>query len=276
MLSYYKFYKIIAYVSVILAIPTGAYAQGGQWQEGEFVKLVARDGAPGISNNHPLKINPQTLSTILAEIKILPKKADDDDEVPEPLFSKSKTESLGIQLSEAFGNARPDEDIVFQVMEIVPLLGKLIKKPAYTTGRMFWRNKRLQIVFGSIRRGIAKRKLLGQDAGVINPPRIGSRERVVDSDYKPALFPGTRYAEAKSGTVRSDWLMIDPRETLRALSDAEEQTEMRTEMRTENERKATPDNSVEARLRYLKGLRERDLISEENYRYKVRQILDKL
>ncbi len=275
MFSYQKFYKIIAYVSVILAIPIGVYAQGGQWQEGEFVKLVARDGVPGISNNHPLKINPQTLTTILTEIKILPKKSEDDD-VPEPLFSKSKTESLGIQLSEAFGNARPDEDIAFQVMEIVPLLGKLIRKPAYTTGRMFWRNKRLQIVFGSIRRGIAKRKLLGQDAGVINPPRIGSRERVVDSDYKPALFPGTRYAETKSGTVRSDWLMIDPRETLRALSDAEEQTEMRAEMRTENERRATSDNSVEARLRYLKGLRERDLISEENYRYKVRQILDKL
>ncbi len=272
MLSYHTFYKIIVYVSVILAIPIGAYAQVGQWQEGEFVKLVARDGTPGISNNHPLKINPQTLTAVLAEIKILPKKASDDDEVPELLFSKSKTESLGIKLSEAFGKARPDEDIAFQVMEVSPLLGKLISKPVYTTGRMFWRNKRLQIVFGSIQRGIAKRKLLGQDAGVINPPKIGSRERVIDSDYKPALFPGTRYAETRSGTVRSDWLMIDPRETLRALSDAKEQTEMQTE----NERKAKPDNSVEARLRYLKGLRERDLISEENYRYKVRQILDKL
>ena len=272
MLSYYKFYKIIAYVLVIFPIPICTYAQVGQWQEGEFVKLVARDGNPEISNNHPLKINPQTLTAILTEIKILPKKTSDDDEIPEPLFSKSKTKSLGIKLSEAFREARPDQDIAFQVMELSSMLGKLIKKPAYTTGRMFWRNKQLQIVFGSIRRGVAKRKLLGQNTGFINPPQLGSRERMVDSDYKPALFPGTRYAETRSGSVRSDWLMIDPRETLRATADAEEQTEMQAQ----NERKAEPDNSVEARLRYLKGLREQDLISEENYRYKVRQILDNL
>ena len=271
MLSYCEFYKIIAYVLVLFAIPICTYAQVGQWQEGEFVKLVARDGNPEISNNHPLKINPQTLSAILTEIKILPKKTSDDD-IPEPLFSKSKTESLGIKLSEAFREARPDQDIAFQVMEVSSLLGKIIGKPVYTTGRMFWRNKKLQIVFGSIQQGIAKRKLLGQDTGVINPPKIGSRERMVDSDYKPALFPGTRYAETRSGSVRNDWLMIDPRETLSAISDAEDQTEIQAQ----NERKVQPDNSVEARLRYLKGLRERDLISEENYRYKVRQILDNL
>ena len=272
MLSYYKCYKIIAYVLVIFAIPIFAYAQTGQWQEGDFVKLVARDGNPAISNNHPLKINPQTLTTILTEIKILPKKTSDDDEIPEPLFSKSKTKSLSTKLSEAFRQARPDQDIAFQVMELSAVLGKFIKKPAYTTGRIFWRDKQLQIVFGSIRRGIAKRRLLGQDAGVINPPQLGSRERMVDSDYKPALFPGTRYAETRSGSVRSDWLIIEPRETLRTISDSEDQTEMQAQ----DEPKAKPDNSVEARLRYLKGLRERDLISEENYRYKVRQILDKL
>ena len=269
---YYKFYKIIAYALVLFAIPIYTYAQVGQWQEGDFVKLVARDGNPEISNNHPLKINPQTLTTILTEIKILPKKTSDDDEIPEPLFSKSKTKSLGIKLSEVFREARPDQDIAFQVMELSPVLGNFIKKPTYTTGRIFWRNKQLQIVFGSIRRGIAKRKLYGQDTGVINPPQLGSRERIVDSDYKPALFPGTRYAETRSGDVRSDWLMIDPRETLRAISDTEDQTKTQAQ----NEPKTKPDNSVEARLRYLKGLRERDLISEENYRYKVRQILDKL
>ena len=272
MLLYYKLYKIIAYVLVILAIPIYAYGEVGQWQEGEFVKLVARDGTAGISNSHPLKINSQTLATILTEIKILAKKASADDKIPQPLFSKSKTEYLGIKLSEAFKKARPDEDIAFQVMEVLPVIGKFIRKPVYTTGRIFWRNKRLQIVFGSIQQGIAKRKLLGKEAGVINPPKTGSRERMADSDYKPELFPGGRYAETKSGTVRQDWLIIDPRETLRAISATKEQTEMQAQ----DKRKSKPDNSVEARLRYLKGLRERDLISEDNYRYKVRQILDKL
>ena len=271
MLFYYKYYKIIAYGLMLFVVPICAYAQTGQWQEGDFVKLMARDGNPEISNNHPLKINPETLTEILTEIKVLPKKPSDDD-IPEPLFSKSKTKSLGIKLSEAFSEARPDQDIAFQVMELSPVLGNFIKKPVYTTGRIFWRNKQLQIVFGSIRRGISKRKLYGQDTGVINPPQLGSRERIVDSDYKPTLFPGTRYAETRSGATRSDWLMIDPRETLRAVSDAEDQTEMQAQ----SERKTQPNNSVEARLRYLKGLREQDLISEENYRYKVRQILDKL
>ena len=271
-------HRIISYALLILsAMPISAFSETTHWEESEFVKLVARDGAAGIVNNHPLKINPQTLTAILAEIKLLPKKTSDDDEMPQPLFSKSKAQSLGVKLSEAFRIAKPNQDIAFQIMSISSVVGKLITRPVYTVGRIFWRNKRLQIVFGSIQQGVAKRRLLGQEAGIINPPKIGGRDIIVDSDYKPALFPGSRYAETQSGTVRSNWLIINPRETLHSASQDEEKTEMQVQdtPKKQTSEKRTSD-SVEARLRYLKSLRERNLISEENYQYKVRQIIDKL
>ena len=265
-------HKIIYALLILSAIPISAFGEIAQWEENEFVKLVARDGTAGIVNNHPLKINPQTLTAILAEIKLLPKKTSDDDEMPQPLFSKSKAQSFGTELSEAFRIARPNQDIAFQVMDLSSMIGKLLTKPVYTVGRIFWRNKRLQIVFGSIQQSVAKRRLLGQEAGIINPPKIGGRNIIVDSDYKPALFPGSRYAETQSGTVRSNWLIINPSETLNSAAQDEE----KTEMQVQDTPKKRASDSTEARLRYLKNLRERNLISEENYQYKVRQIIDKL
>ena len=282
MFSRLCFKTVIRAVSAIALLSLALiFAEAAEWQEGDFVKLVARDGADGIVNNHPFKISPQTLAAILAEIKIVDKDAaDGDDETPQPLFSEAKAKSLASDLSDAFAQARPNQDIAFQVMSISPLLGKFLKKPSYTAGRIFWKNKRLQIVFGSIRQGIAKRRLLGQEAGVINPPKIGGRSIIIDSDYKPALFPGSSYAATRSGDARSNWLIIEPREALRRASASEEQTTQRAtqqaERQTENRQETQIHNSVEARLKYLKSLRERDLISEENYRYKVQQIINQL
>ena len=271
-------------IGVVLAVATLTLAPvfaETEWQEGDFVKLIARDGADGIVNNHPLRISPQTLAAILAEIKIVDKdSADGDDETPQRLFSEAKAKSLATDLSDAFRQARPNQDIAFQVMSISPMLGKFLKKPSYTAGRIFWKNKRLQIIFGSIRRGIAKRRLLGQETGVINPPKIGGRNIVIDSDYKPVLFPGSRYATNRSGDARSNWLIIDPRETLHQASETEkketQQATQQTERQTENRQEIHKSDSIEARLRYLKSLRERDLISEDNYQYKVQQIINQL
>lgn len=252
------------------------FGETAQWEEGEYVKLVARDGAAGIVNNHPLKISPQTLAEILSAIKIEPKRTSDDGEdETQPLFSKSKVKSLAIELSEAFKQARPNQDIAFQVFDTSSVLGKLLSKPVYTTGRVFWRNKHLQIIFGSIRRGVAKRRLLGQETGYINPPEVGGRNRIVDSDYKPALFLGSRYAEARNGNVRSSWLIIDPRTVLTQQTNAK-QTEKSSDTHTPTANEIPLRDSLERRLKYLKNLRERDLISEQDYRYRVRQIIDEL
>ena len=273
-------YKAIACLVAFLLLSTSVFGVS-QWQEGDFVKLVVRDGAANIVNNHPLKISPQTISTLLSEIKLVAKGTSDSDD-EKPLFPETKAKSLGAKISDAFRLARPNQDIAFQVMTISPVLGSFIKKPTYTAGRIFWRNQRLQIVFGSIQQGIAKRKLLGQERGIINPPEIDGRDTSVNSDYKPTLFPGSSYAETRSGSVRSNWLIINPRETLKQAAAVKDKMPTNTQNRQSDQRETRPKKykesreSVEARLKYLKNLRKRNLISEENYRYKVRQIIDQL
>jgi len=281
---------------VVLPI-TPAAAQTDAWQPDEFVELVPRDGRPGIVNNHPLKIDAQTLSTLLRAIRILPKDlAADDDEKPQRLFSQSKANYLGAELSAAFREAGPNEDIVFQTADTARLIGKLVKKPVYTLGRVFWKNRRLQIIFGSVQRGVARRWRLGQEVGYVNTPQMGSRTAVVSSDYDIVLFPGSEYAKTQSGGTRSDWLIIDPRATLSSQR-AEAQSEQRdrnTQDRGMRDRdwedRRTRDSgsraaeandspsrrSLEARLKYLKDLRQKGLISEADYRDKVRSIIDQL
>ena len=245
------------------------------WENGdEYVRVVARDGAQGARNDHPVKIAPRTLTAMLSGLRATPAKKSMNDTVVAvelgdaiPLFSPATAQRLGKTLSAALRKATPHQDAVFQVRDNTSLIG-FISQPVHTTGRVFWKNRRLHAIFGSIHKGIVKRMVMGRKAGVVNPPRQAGRGVIGHSDYRVAPTPGVRYARMRNGTTRGDWVLIDPDIATTKMSAEDVPAAART---------APPAaNSLEKRLRRLKKLRRDGLISEKDYRDKVRGILDEL
>ena len=246
--------------------------------DSEYVRLIARGGARGARNDHPVKITQKTLSSILTNLKVAPKKNKPRDTVVNiqldeavSLFSPAAAQRFGKVLSGALRKAKPNEDIAFQSKDNTSLVG-FLKKPVHTTGRMFWKNGRLNIIFGSVHKGIVKRWLYGREVGSVSQPRAAERGvTVANPDYHIALTPGVRHARTRKGKIRADWIVIDP--DIAAHSVAVEQKPMAARPAVRGSR---PARSLEDRLRRLKKLRRDGLISEKNYREKVREILDEL
>ena len=247
------------------------------WESGdEYVRLVARDGARGARNDHPVKIAPQTLTAIMADLMATPANKRKSDVVITaelsdaiPLFSQAAASRLGKALALALRNAKPDQDVVFRIRDNTSLIG-FISKPVHTTARVFWRNRRLHAIFGPVHQGIVKRMVMGRKTGVVNPPGQPKRGAIARSDYRVAPTPGVRYARMRGGKRRPDWIVIDPDiATSKALAD---------ETPAAPATRAAPPagRSLEERLRRLKKLRREGLISEKDYRQKVRTILEEI
>ena len=244
----------------------------------EYVRLVARDGARGARNDHPVKIAPQTLTTILADLMATPAAKRKSDVVVAaelsdaiPLFSQAAASRLGKALALALRNAKPDQDVVFRIRDNTSLIG-FISKPVHTTARVFWKNRRLHAIFGPVHKSIVKRMVMGRKTGVVNPPGQPKRGAIARSDYRIAPTLGVRHARMRGGKRRPDWIVIDP-DIATSQAFAEEAPAMRA---TSPARRSVEGRSVEDRLKRLKNLRREGLISEKDYRQKVRAILEDL
>lgn len=266
--------------ALALTVPAwsqAAPATGTIWQDGdEYVRIVARNGARGARNDHPVRIAPQTLTAILAGLMATPAKKRRNDVVvaaelsdATPLFSQAAAERLANALAVALRTAKPGQDAVFQIRDNASLIG-FISRPVHTTGRVFWKNRLLHVIFGPIHKGIVKRMVMGRKTGVVNPPRQAERGTIARSDYRVAPTQGVRYARTRGGKQRDDWIVID-------LDIATSEALAEEAQATPGARTARPaGRSLEDRLRRLKKLRRDGLISERDYRDKVRGILNEL
>ncbi len=272
-------FPAILLVVLLSALPVCGAVEAPKtiWErDGEYVRLIDRGSARGARNNHPAKITPQTLTTILASLKVAPENKKPDDTVVNielnkaiSLFSPAATQRFGKALAAAFRRAGPDQDIVFQGKDNTSLVG-FLKKPVHTTGRVFWKNRRLNIIFGSVHKSIVKRWLFGREVGLANPPRKAERGvMVTNPGYRIALTPGVRHMKTRGGKTRPDWIVIDPDIALAPPID-----EFAASARPAERRPAGP--LLEDRLRRLKKLRRDGLISEKDYQRKVRRILDEI
>ena len=268
--------------TLALAAPLPATAAQTIWQtDDEYVRLVARDGPREVRNDHPATITPQTLTMILSGLMATPAKSRRSDVVIAaelsdaiPLFSRATANRLARALAVALRNAKPDQDAVFQIRDNTSLVG-FINKPVHTTGRAFWKNRRLHVIFGPIHKGIVKRMMMGRKTGIVNPPGQAGRARVARSDYRVAPTQGVRYARLRGGKRRPDWIVIDPDiATSEALAD--ETPAAPAARAAPRDGRPLEGRSLEDRLRRLKKLRRDGLISERDYREKVRDILNEI
>ena len=235
----------------------------------DFIQTVTRGGSSKITNQHPLKIKPARLTKILEQLRVVPRSKTRKAKKAIPLFSAEIAEQLGNNLAENFRQAKPDEDIMFQVTDSTPLFGELLDRDVLNNGLVFRHRDYLHIIFGAIHHRSQKRWVYGRVTHTINPPTLPTRDQVASLEYQIVPQPGIHFIKTRSGKERRDWIKIDLRKIGRDLSPDTKRAETKT-------RPKQMTTSIEARLSKLKKLYNEGLISERQYHTRVDKILDEL
>ena len=179
------------------------------WETGlQYVKVVNRDVAGGVANEHPESLSSDQMRTVLSSLYVVQEKLFKTTEVP--LFSRSELQILSTALSSGFGQVEPSEDINF--VSIGSHAGAIAKEQKTNTGRVFINDGRLNIIFGLVHEIYRDKDVAtGQEIDRrLNPLLPGKRSFDSKPAVRVALDKGqSYYLDPQTGKERGDWLVID-------------------------------------------------------------------
>jgi len=253
-------------IVIILLLASASHASTRRylWQSNDqFVALEQQDSfstGPAQPNNHPLELSADRLAAILASIDIRAAAG----EKPEPLFTRTSAQNIAPYILQGLQQASPTEDVTFAVIGLHDTLYGLAKAPKVTTGRVFYQAGQLNIIVG-----LAQQEVRDRDDRRLFPFTPGSRQKALQGEWQ--LLP--QPARQGSKLERKDWVIFtnDWREPVAEQNLSPVQTSP-AQPGKRNSDARTPAE----RLTILKELREKGLISEEEYRGKRAEILEGL
>jgi len=255
----------------------GADVGSGQtvWKvRDQFVDVVPQErggGIPVAANDHPAMVSSAEIRGALASVVVvMPGKG-----APAPLFSETELKVLEDAGVKALRQAGPNEDVTFAVFGYYSTLEGFLKETKVTTGRMFYQDGRLNLILG-----IVHRDVMDNEDRRLYPFVPGSR-------LKPSAIDG-RIAAAAGGvpftTKRPDWLVFSLSSDARPVTEA---AQPRTEpvvvpaippQKTPKsvDRPTKQPKSLEERLIILNGLKNKGLVTDDEYQKKRLEILNEL
>lgn len=240
-----------------------------------FVRLEPREGSLRLEKRaafeHPFKMSADEWERVLMSIQVQSRK---DAFLPtlaknpvEPAFAPDQIEFLSRGLSRTFERAHPDEVVVFGLSQIrSPQLTEL------TTGGWFVEGQRLHLILANYRHSVSMSHV---------------REQLWDNPLQPDSAPsykivagasqGLRQGKGVSGLLESDppELLIDYTSLLQVSPGPSAPVVVPPPEKDRPAERGLPEKSLEERLRLLKRLKEQGLITEEEYREKKKQELDR-
>lgn len=244
-----------------------------------YVRIEMREpGAP--PNAHPMAIDETVLRATLERIQL--PGAD-----PEPVFSKRELDELAAPLSMALARATPEQDVSFAVSDRHSFMGPLAMRDV-TTGRVFRTQRGLEIIFGLVRRDFESQF---RGSGYLIPFEPGQRAKPVASASRVSLPAGA------GSQVRPDWVAVSiDAAQMPAAAPAPPAGAVAAPAPTQPSPAAppmaapppaaqppaaprTPDDiakSVAERLSVLQKLRDRGVITEQEYQERRRAILSEI
>lgn len=286
-----------------------ALADEDIWKSGInlYIRLTEQDEAAGgraVPNQHPISLDPREITHALNLIQVWDEKWFKKDQV-ETLFSTEQARLLGQYLAAGLKKATPGQDIVFALARTDTSF-MVMRELSYTAGRAFYVEGRLNIILGDYRRLPDKfQERASASAGVPEIKYFFTHgKRANPSGFKKAILISDGLEVHKDESKRRpDWLVIDVERAaaaylaeqqvdeqtpasasaealqVEAARLAKERREMRLEMarlRKEMGQSGTVSASPEDRLKTLDELREKKLISDEEYEQKRKEILNDL
>lgn len=270
---------LLVAVASLGTAPATRVACGLCEQPDRFVRLqtVTTDsrpvGAQGFT--HPFALSPEDWTSILTELHVQRQAEGLLLPVPQgPVLSAFTEEDityLSLTLSKAFAHAQPDEWVVFGLSRSTPQgLTEL------TTGGGYVEGTSLHVVLANYRKVVAMpstRELLWArplrpDAGPAYDLVAGNHQTVVrDSGFVSSLLSS---APSELAIAYQALLLGEPTEAAVA-----QKTSAGNQLSIPPSAIVTPPLSIENRLQVLKRLQAQGLITEEEYRIKKQQLLNR-
>lgn len=262
------------------------------WTKGDwFVTLEPQDKTAGTPppNTHPLTISPARIRTALSAITVTGQRRRKNR-----LFNEESLETLSVYLSTGLAQAGPGQDVVFAIGTFQRrVLG--VRTDLAATGRVFNNRNGLNIIIGELRvpnqryDSEAELKALNKDTRLhpYIPGLRGIRQRQTVRLSLPPRQTGV-FTKSKK---RPDWFIFTeegllptmtatPGQPGAAISGGDELARLRREVETLKTRVgggvAKPgqgEATLETKLTALKDLRDKGLISAEDYEKKRQELL---
>ena len=251
---------------VLLMLSSASHASDARylWQSrDQFVALEPQDTAstgPAQPNDHPAELTLDRLSAILSSIDIRPTGA----AKPEPLLTGPAVEVLAPYLRQGLQQASPNQDVTFAVIGLHNALFGLAKSPKVTTGRVFYKAGRLNIIVGLVQQEVRDR-----DDRRLFPFTPGKRQKASAGEW--TLLTNTPL-------VRGDWMAFgaDWHSPAVPTPAAEQRLPSEQTAPSPSEKRNNDAHRPADRLTTLNELKDKGLISEEEYRGKRLEILNGL
>ena len=294
----------IAFIILLVVFANQSYADEILWESGVnlFIKITEQDKSKSgktLPNNHPVTLNEKDIREALGLIEIWTKNFYKGENA-EKVFPFNIARLLGEHVGKGLQIANPNEDIIFTlVKQKKGTLGDRVS--SYLTGRIFFLDNQLNIIIGDYDNHGDKLKeiVYGEYQEVRYSFKRASRAKP-SKKFKENTMVVEGITNHKVGSkLRRDWFIIDLEKTKQVItanknikrksSDeykqslekaklAKERREMRLEMariRQEMKKnKNTGSTSIEERLENLSTLKQKGLISDEEYEKKRIEILN--
>ncbi|MBI1922009.1 MAG: SHOCT domain-containing protein [Geobacter sp.] len=275
---------MVVFMLAMVALPGCASfgtARGGRtivetvWQAGDqYVAIEKQDqpaGADIIPNAHPLDIPADRLRSALGSIEVrLP---GNDKNVQ--LFSEQELALITENISKALARAGKDEDVTFAAIGHHTAVMGLFKERRLTAGRVFCRDGEINIIFGDLLRDVKE-----NEDRRLYPILPGSRSSSAPRNWELTVKTGETFS-----MKRPDWItfpIMGPAVSVGIPGVPQETGATGTTVKPATfapslQKQAPPaEKSIEERLMLLNELRDKKLITEEEYRAKRLEILDAL
>ncbi|MBI5484752.1 MAG: SHOCT domain-containing protein [Deltaproteobacteria bacterium] len=239
------------------------------WQSrDQFVALERQDSPAGVAailNDHPVEIPPDRLTAMLASITLqLP-----DNKTPEQLITTQSLEVLVPELLAGFKKASPGEDVTFAVIGLHRSLYGFAKSPKVTTGRAFYKGGSLNLIIG-----FAQKDFNEREDRRLSPFIPGSRQKPLEGEWQLLPQPG----QNDFRLTRKDWVSFgDKWQPAVAKTPTVEKISPAVQNGPAQPQPVKPGKDLRKpaeRLTTLNELKEKGLISEEEFRSKRSEILN--
>lgn len=277
------------------------------WKSGLnlYFKYTEQDTSKYGKNNHPVDLDAKIMTNALKSLEFT-EKGFLSQEKKRTVFSASQINLLSKQLVKGLKNAKPGQDIIF-VMEGSDSKLILLTEKNFVAGRVFYKDGKLNIILGEYdkTRNDAFEKTYDPSGRAAVPYSFNHGQRSRGSNNFKGSIVAVPGVENKNfgKKLRKDWLMIDveiaSQGYLAALNErknptlkqdrqvqieaaklARERREMRAEMARmrkemkEHSPETASTKSPEERIATLDQLREKELITQEEYDSRRQEILN--
>jgi hypothetical protein len=237
-----------------------------------FVR-IERAEPQAAANLHPFSITPEALRSALASVR----KADSGKS---EVFNDEELTEIAAPLAQALGQAGPDQEVSFAVAGRHTWFGPLAPRTV-TTGRVFRNADGLQVILGYVQKPFESEYAA---TGYLIPFEPGRRAAPVDSSVRVALDGGGSVRRADWVTLVAATAPAAPAATAAPAAPAAAPAAVAVPAAAaptgapaaSKPRDAAFFEEQELRLKTLRRLRDQNLITEEEYQQKRREVLQNL